>query len=244
MRVLITGAAGFIGQELAKTLLLDGTHEVTLTDIVEPPLPSNTAHGHQARVITADLLEASETLAAEKPDAALLFHGIMSSGAEADFEGGYRANVDATRALLFALAKSNPGLRVIYASSIAVYGEPRPKRGLTEAMPATPESSYGCQKVICETYVNDLTRRGMINGISLRIPGITVRAGAPTAAASSFLSGIIREPMNGQVCKVPLSDRQWRTWVCSPRTLVDNIVIALGLPREALPLHRRTVLVP
>lgn len=244
MLVLVTGAAGFIGQITAKALLDDPSNQVILTDIVTPPVPAGCQHPENARVIQADLLEASERLANEKPDVVLLLHGIMSSGAEADFEGGYRVNVDATRTFLFALARSSPGVRVIYASSIAVYGSPAPKRGLTELTPTTPESSYGTQKIIIESYINDLTRRGKIVGFSLRFPGITVRPGKPTAAASSFLSGMIREPMNGQKCVVPLINRRWRTWVSSPSTLVQNILIATKLEKDSLPSHRRVVLAP
>ena len=245
MRILVTGAGGFIGQITTKALLDDPTYtEIILTDIVEPPLPPNFKDDTRVTAIKADLLTAAESLAARKPDAVLLFHGIMSSGAEDNFELGYRVNVDATRTLLFALARANPGLRVIYASSIAVYGTPCPKRGLTEQTPATPESSYGCQKIICETYVNDLTRRGKIDGLVLRFPGITVRSGKPTAAASSFLSGMIREPLNGEICVVPIADRQWRTWVSSPATLVQNILIALRLETAQLSRHCRIVLVP
>jgi nucleoside-diphosphate-sugar epimerase len=245
MRVLLTGAGGFIGQITAQALLNDSSiTEVILTDIVSPPVPADAKHKDRATVVQADLLEAAESLAARKPDAVLLFHGVMSSGAEADFSLGYRVNVDASRKLLFALATANPGLRVIYASSIAVYGTPCPKRGLTEETSTTPESSYGCQKIICETYINDLTRRGKVDGLVLRFPGITVRPGKPTAAASSFLSGIIREPLDRKPCTVPIADRSWRTWVSSPSTLVSNIQIALRLDTSRLARHRRVVLLP
>jgi nucleoside-diphosphate-sugar epimerase len=244
MRVLLTGAGGFIGQITAKALQDDASiEELILTDIVEPPVP-NTKFQDRATVVKADLLHAADDLAARQPDVVLLFHGIMSSGAEDNFDLGYRVNVDATRTLLFALARANPGLRVIYASSIAVYGSPCPKGGLTEATPTTPESSYGCQKIICETYINDLTRKGKIDGLILRFPGITVRPGKPTAAASSFLSGMIREPMDGKECTVPIADRTWRTWVSSPSTLVENIIIALRLDTSRMARHRRVVLLP
>jgi nucleoside-diphosphate-sugar epimerase len=244
MRALITGAAGFIGQIVTKALLEDPLNELVLTDIVDPPLNPHAEPSGRVRIVNGDLLEVCECLASEQLDAAILLHGIMSAGSEADFEGGYRINVDGTRALLFALAKHNPGVRVIYASSVAVYGRPFPEQIISEATQTTPESSYGCQKVICESYINDLTRRGKINGFSLRLPGISVRPGAPAAAASSFMSGIIREPMKGQVCTLPFKNRGLRIWLCSPATLVENIEVALKLPRDAVPLHRRAIGVP
>ncbi|EHK18620.1 uncharacterized protein TRIVIDRAFT_158572 [Trichoderma virens Gv29-8] len=124
------------------------------------------------------------------------------------------------------------------------YGSPVPKHNVTERDITTPEMSYGCQKVICETFINDYTRRGMINGFSLRFPTISIRPGTPSKAISAFLSGIIREPMNGQECIVPLKDRAWRHWMSSPKTLVHNILVALTIPQDALPPHRRVLNMP
>jgi nucleoside-diphosphate-sugar epimerase len=244
MKILVTGAAGFIGQIVSKELLSDDSNKIVMTDIVQPPIPHGSAYPHNAETIQTDLIEAPASIIHKDLDAAILLHGVMSSAAEADFELGYRVNVDATRALLLALAKACTGIRVLYASSEAVYGTPVPKLGVTEADIPTPEMSYGCQKIICETLINDFTRRGMINGFSLRFPTISIRPGAPSAAISAFLSGIIREPLNGQVCTVPLIDRAWRHWMCSPKTLVYNIMVAVKLPRDALPLHRRSVNLP
>lgn len=244
MHILITGAAGFIGQIVAEELLQDASNFLILTDIVKPPIPLGARYPGNAQAIKADLVNEAGTIAEHRIDTALLFHGIMSSGAEADFDLGYRVNVDSTRTLLFALIETNPGLRIIYASSGAVYGQPCPKVGVNEDTIPNPQSSYGCQKIICETYINDLTRRGKINGFTLRFPTISVRAGAPTAAASSFLSGIIREPLNGEVCILPLRDRGWKHWMCSPRTMVRNVIVAMSLERDALPTHRRAVNVP
>lgn len=97
---------------------------------------------------------------------------------------------------------------------------------------------------MCEYLINDYTRRGFINGFSLRFPTISVRPGKPTAAASSFISGVIREPMAGKECIVPIVDRNWSHWMCSPKTLVGNLVVALGLERDALPVHRRAINMP
>ncbi|KAH8819285.1 hypothetical protein F5884DRAFT_760162 [Xylogone sp. PMI_703] len=244
MRILVTGAAGFIGQIVSKALLEDETNELILTDVIEPPIPWGSKYPKNAKPIKADLVEASENVIHKDLDAAIFLHGIMSSAAEANLELGYRVNVKATWALLDNLSKLCPGIRVIYASSEAVYGSPVPEKGVTERDIPTPELSYGCQKVICETLINDYTRLNLINGFSLRFPTISIRPGAPSPAVTAFLSGIIREPMNGEVCVVPLKDRSWRHWMCSPKTLVYNVLLALKLPRDSLPSHRRSVNVP
>ncbi|PSK34967.1 hypothetical protein B9Z65_1550 [Elsinoe australis] len=244
MRVLITGAAGFIGQILTRKLLENDNNELVLTDTVATFGLDSPDYQNRVKFIQADLITDAHALLDQRLDSVVLLHGIMSSGAEADLELGYRVNVDATRTLLFGLAKKHPGVRVIYASSEAVYGTPVPKTGVTERDITTPEMSYGCQKLICETLMNDLTRRGLINGFVLRLPTISVRPGKPTVAVTSFLSGIIREPMNGEKCILPLSERSWRHWMCSPRTLVHNLDLALSLPRDALPPHRRAVNLP
>ncbi|KAL1896318.1 hypothetical protein Sste5346_004702 [Sporothrix stenoceras] len=252
MRVLITGGAGFIGQITAKALLDDERYtEVLLADIIEPPVPAGTKYPERARCIKVDLSKSEDVASLVSPsegkgnlDSVILLHGIMSSGAEADLKLGYRINVDATRAVLDELIATSPGVRVLYASSEAVYGRPVPKHGVTEDDIPAPEMSYGCQKIICETIINDYTRRGLLNGFSLRFPTISVRPGAPSAAISSFLSGVIREPLAGKPCAIPLRDRAWRHWMSSPKTLVHNLKVALQLPREALPLHRRSVNMP
>jgi len=171
----------------------------------------------------------------------------MSSGSEANFELGMRVNLTATATLLEALRKAQkpvtPPLRVIYASSQAVYGQPLPDIIDENVMP-TPEGSYGAQKLICETLINDYTRKGFLNGFCLRFPTISIRPGKPTQAASSFLSGMIREPLNGVECVIPLKDRSFKSWLCSPKTLAENLVYALQVDGSKLPSHRRVVNMP
>lgn len=154
-----------------------------------------------------------------------------------------QANFDATKVLLEDLRKTCPGVRVIYTSSQAVYGgkivEP-----VDETMRPTPESSYGCEKMMCEYLVTEYTRRRFINGLIVRLPTVSVRPGKPTAAASSFLSGMIREPMQGLPCVIPLTDRAFRHWLCSPRVLVENLVHALDVEKDALPGWDRVVNLP
>jgi len=155
-----------------------------------------------------------------------------------------RVNLDSTRNVLDTIRLTRPSTRVIYASSLAVYGRPFPQV-MDETVRPTPESSYGAEKLICETLINDYSRRGFIDGLVVRFPTVTVRPGKPTAAASSFLSGMIREPMNGQECVIPVEDRQFGSWICSPRTLVANLVHTItALDFTKIPAHIRTVNMP
>lgn len=243
MHILITGAAGFIGQLLAEELLNDPTYRVTLTDIHQPPVPKGVRYPQNATAVKADLLAGAKDVVDSSLDAVYAFHGIMSSGSEANFDLGMSVNVDATRNLLEALRHTCPGVRVIYASSQAVYGQPLPEV-VTDSVIPTPESSYGAEKIICETLINEYTRRKFITGFTLRFPTISVRPGAPTAAASSFLSGMIREPLDGKECVIPIEDRSFRSWLCSPRILVYNLLVALRLPADSIPPHIRQINVP
>lgn len=243
MHILITGAAGFIGQLLAKALLNDPSYRVTLTDIHEPPIPQGVAYPQNATTIKADLLTHAKDVVDSSLDAVYAFHGIMSSGSEANFDLGMSVNIDATRNLLEALRHTCPGVRVIYSSSQAVYGQPLPEI-VTDSVIPTPESSYGAEKIVCETLVNEYTRRKFITGFTLRFPTISVRPGAPTAAASSFLSGMIREPLDGKECVIPIEDRSFKSWLCSPKTLVHNLLLTLRLPADSVPPHIRQINVP
>lgn len=242
-RILITGAAGFIGQRLTAALLeKHPQYRLVITDVVTPATPANVPNAENVEPIQADLSDEgslSSLLAASQPLAAVfVFHGIMSSGSEANPDLSIKVNLDSTRALLLKLAESNKGVRVIYASSQAVYGAPLPEL-ITDAVTATPAGVYGTHKLMTETFINDLHRRGLIDAFSLRFPTISVRAGKPTAAASSFLSGIIREPMNGQECIVPIEDRGYRAVLSGPGTLVENLLRMLDIPSDALPPHIR-----
>jgi nucleoside-diphosphate-sugar epimerase len=247
--ILITGAAGFIGQQLASHLLNDAApeHRVILSDIIPPPVPDLVHNPDRAISIQSDLRNPTSLaglIAASQPLAAVfVLHGIMSSASEADPDLSAAVNLDSTRALLTAVGKSNPGVRVVYASSQAVYGPPLPSV-VGDDTPATPATVYGTHKLVCEMLINDLHRRGLIDAFCLRFPSVVVRAGKPTGAASSFLSGMIREPLNGKECVLPLRDRGYRAVVCGPDVLVENLVRVMRLPGEALPRHVRSLNVP
>jgi nucleoside-diphosphate-sugar epimerase len=251
-KILITGAAGFIGQLLAERLLSDPQYQLILTDIIQPPIPTKSKHSSNAKTIQADLSDVtslSSLISSSFPlDAVYIFHGIMSSGSEANFDLGMKVNLNATMALLEGIRKAPQQtgklVRVIYASSQAVYGQPLPAV-IDESVLPTPEGSYGAQKLICETLINDYTRKGFIDGLALRFPTISVRPGTPTQAASSFLSGMVREPLNGVECVIPLKDRSFRSWLCSPKTLAENLVFALGIDvKGKLESHKRVVNMP
>lgn len=250
-KILITGAAGFIGQLLSERLLLEPQFQLILTDVIEPPIPSKAKNPSNAISIKADMSDTKsldDLIASSLPlDAVFIFHGIMSSGSEANFDLGMKVNLHATQSLLEALrqagSKQEKLIRVIYASSQAVYGQPLPDV-IDESVMPTPEGSYGAQKLICETLVNDYTRKGFFDGLSTRFPTISIRPGKPTQAASSFLSGMIREPVNGKECIIPLQDRSFRSWLCSPKTLSENLVYALGVDLRKLEKHKRVVNMP
>jgi len=245
--ILITGASGLVGPLLAARLLDDPQYRVFMTDIVPPTIPDGVEHPENVTCVAADLCHQKsidELLQAAQPlSAAFLFHGIMSAGSEANPDLALRVNLDATRALLLSLAQTNRGVRVVFASSNAVYGPPLPEL-VTDATTPTPTGVYGTCKYMVELLVNDLTRRGGIDGFSVRFPSVSIRPGKPTAAASSFLSGIIREPMNGLECIVPLKDRGFQTPLCSPRVCVENLLRVLAWKSEVLPAHIRSVNFP
>ena len=201
MKALITGGGGFLGSRLAQAIVArDPSAQVTLLDTAFPPGLEKRFHCVAGDVASRDGLER-----ALGTDTDSVFHlaAVVSGGAEADFDLGYRVNLDGTRLLLEACRKHGKP-KVVFASSVAAFGGELPDV-LDDSTTPTPQTSYGTQKVIGEYLVADFTRKGMIDGRSLRLPTIVVRPGKPNLAASSFASGIIREPLNGveAVCPVP-----------------------------------------
>ncbi|CAN9365712.1 nad-dependent epimerase dehydratase-like protein [Alternaria burnsii] len=243
MKVLITGAGGFVGQILAKRLIESNTADaLILADVNPPPNPTSS---QSVQCTAADLtsLSACEDLIAQQPDAVYILHGIMSSGSEANLELGLRVNFESVRQLLDTIRAKRPGIKVVFTSSCAVFGRKAVENVATETdIVPMPESSYGTQKLMIEFLLNDYSRRGLIDGRVVRLPTVFVRAGAPTAAASSFVSGIVREPVHGQESELPV-DPSIGIWLTSPRTLATNLVHAIKVPAEKFG-HFRQVLLP
>lgn len=239
MSIIITGANGYVGQELAAALLSSSPDiTVTLTDIISPPVPTAaTQHTSRVKCIQADLTSpkvVDETFTkSHRFDTVYLLHGIMSSGSEANFELGMRVNLDSTRYILDRLRAVMPGVKVVFTSSLAVYGLAPAGFVIDETnFPPVPSSSYGSQKLIIETLLNDYSRRGFLDGRAVRLPTVTVRAGLPTQAASSFASDIIREPFNGKKAILPVA-KETEMWICSPYTVVKNLLHSRDIPKEA-----------
>lgn len=227
MKTLITGGNGFLGRKLAQRLLAGGARDVVLLDVqAGGPLPAGAA------AIIGDLTDAAvqEQVRDLAPDSVFHLAAVVSSAAEADFDLGMRVNVDGTRALLDVCRVLRTPPRFVFASSVAVFGHAPPV--VEDDTPARPQSSYGTQKAIGELLVNDYSRKGFVKGCALRLPTVVVRPGKPNMAASSFASSIIREPLNGEraTCPVPVG---LPLWLSSPRTVVDNLLHAHGLPDEA-----------
>ncbi|KAJ5872799.1 NAD-dependent epimerase/dehydratase [Penicillium soppii] len=239
MSILITGAGGYVGQELATSLLAStpATTTVTITDVVEPEIPESAAQlASRLKCVKADLTstkEVDELITAARPyETVYLLHGIMSGGSEANFELGIQVNLDSTRYILDRLRTTAPGTKVVFTSSLAVYGPAPPGFVIDEKnFPPVPSSSYGSQKLIVETLLNDYSRRGFLDGRCVRLPTVTVRAGKPTQAASSFASDIIREPFHGKKAILPVA-KETEMWICSPHTIIKNLIHARTVPKE------------
>ena len=236
IRVLIIGAAGMIGRKLTEALIKDhAVSELVLHDVVAPSAP---AAPFKIRTVVSDLSSSGEAekLVAAKPD--LIFHlaAIVSGEAEADFEKGYRINLDGTRLLFEAIRKAAYRPRVVFTSSIAVFGAPFPEAIGDEFLNA-PLTSYGTQKAIDELLLADYSRRGFFDGIGLRLPTICVRPGKPNKAASGFFSGIIREPLAGQEAALPVP-KTVRHWFASPRAAIGFLLHAAKLDTARLGARR------
>ncbi|MFC5605710.1 D-erythronate dehydrogenase [Variovorax soli] len=244
MKLLITGGGGFLGARLARTLLARGElagqriERVVLTDIAPPP--ADLAADARVEARTGPLLAQTEALKTEAFDGVFHLASAVSGECEADFQLGMSSNLDSTRALLDALRhRVEKGgaapTRMVFSSSVAVFGPdpgvPFPGIVADDTLP-TPQTSYGTQKLICEHLIADYTRKGFIDGRAARLMTVTVRPGRPNGAASSFFSGIIREPLAGVESICPVSPEVSHP-MSSPSHTVDGLIAVFEASREA-----------
>jgi nucleoside-diphosphate-sugar epimerase len=242
MKVLIIGGAGMIGRKLAERLAKDGAlggkaiTKLTLHDVVPGAAPAGAKM--PVAVVTGDLPAAGEAdkLVADRPDVIFHLAAIVSGEAEQDFDKGYRINMDGTRNLLEAVRKTGHKPRLVFSSSIAVFGAPFPE-AIGDEFFNTPLTSYGTQKNICELLITDYSRKGFVDGISIRLPTICVRPGKPNKAASGFFSNIIREPLAGHEAVLPVSESVMH-WHASPRAAVGFMLHSATLDLAKLGWRR------
>lgn len=241
MHVVVTGAAGFLGSLLCRALLAAGPLSLAggppaelsgLAAVDRFPPPDDIAGDPRVRVVTGDLMELlgdGGSTVLDGASAVVHLAAAVSSECEQDFDLGMRANVDCSRLLLEAARGVGTRPVFVFASSLAVYGawpgQPMPEV-ITDATLPTPRSSYGIQKFVVEQLVADYSRKGFVDGRCVRLMTVSVRPGRPNAAASSFLSGIVREPLAGEraVCPVPA---ETRVALASPERTLEGLLTAL-----------------
>jgi len=251
MKILVTGAGGMIGRKLVERLVANKTlggkpiTALTLVDVVESPIPAGAPK--DTKPIVTDFSEpgVSATLIAERPDVIFHLAAIVSGDAEANFEKGYKINFNGSWSLFESiriegqLAPYKP--RFVFASSLAVIGPPFPDSVPDEFAPM-PSTSYGTQKAMTELILADYSRKGFLDGVGVRLPTICIRPGKPNKAASSFFSGILREPLAGQEAQLPVAD-EIRHWFASPRAAVGFFITAATIDTSSLGV-RRSITMP
>lgn len=238
MKILVTGGAGFLGQQLIAKLL---SNQSVSCDGRATPIESiicfdqglGAIDDSKVRNVAGDIADQALLRSLIGRDAGVIVHlaAVVSGTAEADFDLGMRVNLDGARALLEAARAGKHRPRILFSSSIAAFGGALPDV-VTDSLTPAPQSSYGTQKVIGEYLVADYTRKGFIDGRSVRVPTVVVRPGKPNGAASGFASGIIREPLAGVETALPV-DPATQMWVASPRAVIGMFLHAIDLPEAA-----------
>lgn len=241
MRIVISGGGGFLGLRLARALLARGTlagpdgraQPIAKLVLIDTAFPAQLPADARLETVTGDVSDATTVARVVTPDTASVFHlaAVVSGAAEADFDLGMRVNFEGTRLLLERLRACARPPRVVFASSVAAFGGELPAV-LDDSTIANPQTSYGTQKVIGEYLISDYSRKGFIDGRSLRLPTIVVRPGKPNAAASSFASAILREPLNGVETDCPVAP-ETGVFLLSPRRVTEAFIHAHELPAAA-----------
>jgi D-erythronate 2-dehydrogenase len=237
MRVVITGGCGFLGTRVAARLLeRNDIAELVLFDNAAAVLPL--PEDRRLRLVTGDIADRETVRGVISPGTVSVFHlaAVVSGQAEADTDLGYRVNLAGTHAVLDACRVLGSCPRVVFASSLAVYGGELPP-AVGDETPLTPQTSYGTQKAIGELLVNDYSRKGFVDGRAVRLPTVVVRPGRPNRAASTFASSMIREPLAGREAVCPVSPDTVMA-LASPRRIVVGLLRAHDLPGDALGASR------
>ena len=245
MKVLITGGAGFLGRRLAKRLLqkgvlknAEGEEERIDQLVLFDAVPVLGFSDPRVRVVQGDVADAATVGTVIDAETASIFHlaAVVSSQSEDDFDLGMRVNLDATQVLFETCRSVGHCPKVVFASSLAVYGGNLPEV-VHDDTALNPKTSYGVQKAICELLLADYSRKGFIDGRGLRLPTISVRPGKPNKAASGFFSGIIREPLAGIEAVLPVDDSV-RHWVASPASATGFLIHAATMDTAPLGARR------
>jgi nucleoside-diphosphate-sugar epimerase len=247
MEILVTGGAGFLGQQLIARVLAKGTLRLAdaqgasdepVSRIVCFDVGEGAIRDPRVTNVAGDISDPAQVRALVSKDTGAVVHlaAVVSGTAEADFDLGMRVNLDGTRHLLEACRALGTAPRLLFSSSIAVFGGALPPV-VTDATTPTPQGSYGIQKLVGELLVQDYTRKGFIDGRAVRVPTVVVRPGRPNGAASGFASGIIREPLSGIDAPLPVPP-ETEMWVASPRTVVGMLLRALELAPQDWGWHR------
>jgi nucleoside-diphosphate-sugar epimerase len=233
VKIVITGGGGFIGFKLAKALLARGTlaaEKIARLTLVDQAFPTGLPGDPRLATLAGDISDPKFAARAIAPDTGSVFHmaAVVSGAAEADFDLGMRVNLGGIRCVLEQARRCARPPRFVLASSVAAFGGDLPEV-LDDSTTPAPQTSYGSQKVISEYLVSDFSRKGYVDGRSLRLPTIVVRPGKPNAAASSFASAVVREPLNGVAYACPVG-RETGVWLLSPRRVVEAFMHAHDLP--------------
>jgi len=233
LKIVITGGGGFIGFKLAKALLARGTlaaEKIARLTLVDQAFPAELPEDPRLETLAGDISDPSFAARAIEPDTASIFHlaAVVSGAAEADFDLGMRVNLKGMQNVLDQARRCARPPRLVFASSVAAFGGQLP-HVLDDSTTPAPQTSYGSQKVIGEYLVSDFSRKGYVDGRSLRLPTIVVRPGKANAAASSFASAAVREPLAGVAYECPLPP-ETGVWLLSPRRVVEAFIHAHDLP--------------
>lgn len=237
MRVLILGGGGFIGYRLAQELIQNGglaQGELTHLTVVDIAFPENALQDARLEYLKADFSDETiiSDMLQQQPEVIFHLAAIVSGEAEKNFELGMNINFHASLHLLEQCRKQSIRPRIVFASSCGVFGGDVTKVIQDETAPK-PRSSYGTQKAMVELLLNDYSRRGFVDARSLRLPTIAVRPGKPNAATSSFISGIIREPLNGKKASYPVPP-ETAFWILSPKRVIQNFIHAANIEENVL----------